>query len=58
MPIIIDDRIIFRMTVTEALAHPYLKDYSMPDDEPIASGPFILDEGSPRRTLSEWKGML
>lgn len=47
-----------RMTVTEALAHPYLEEYSMPEDEPVADGPFILDEGSPERTVAEWKELI
>lgn len=44
------------MTVTDALSHPYLEEYSMPEDEPVADGPFILDEGSNGRTVAEWKG--
>ncbi|VDN02564.1 unnamed protein product [Thelazia callipaeda] len=44
-----------RMTVTDALSHPYLAEYSVPEDEPVAGGPFILDEVSSDRTLSEWK---
>ncbi|VDK63111.1 unnamed protein product [Onchocerca ochengi] len=46
-----------RMTVTDALSHPYLEEYSMPEDEPVADGPFILDEGSSGRTVAEWKGI-
>uniref|UniRef100_A0A915PKV0 mitogen-activated protein kinase n=1 Tax=Setaria digitata TaxID=48799 RepID=A0A915PKV0_9BILA len=46
-----------RMTVTEALSHPYLEEYSMPEDEPVADGPFILDEGSNGRTVAEWKSI-
>lgn len=45
------------MTVTDALSHPYLEEYSMPEDEPVADGPFILDEGSSGRTVAEWKGI-
>uniref|UniRef100_A0A183DNR8 mitogen-activated protein kinase n=1 Tax=Gongylonema pulchrum TaxID=637853 RepID=A0A183DNR8_9BILA len=47
-----------RMTVAEALAHPYLREYSMPDDEPIADGPFTLDEGSSCKTISDWKALI
>uniref|UniRef100_A0A9J2P3C0 Protein kinase domain-containing protein n=1 Tax=Ascaris lumbricoides TaxID=6252 RepID=A0A9J2P3C0_ASCLU len=45
-----------RMTVQEALAHPYLAEYSVPEDEPVAPGPFVIKECShPHRTLNEWK---
>uniref|UniRef100_A0A1I8E9J7 Mitogen-activated protein kinase n=1 Tax=Wuchereria bancrofti TaxID=6293 RepID=A0A1I8E9J7_WUCBA len=47
-----------RMTVTDALSHPYLEEYSMPEDEPVADGPFILDEGSNGRTIAEWKALI
>ncbi|VDM25016.1 unnamed protein product [Toxocara canis] len=46
-----------RMTVQEALAHPYLAEYSVPEDEPVACGPFVIKECNDcHRTLTEWKG--
>ena len=32
-----------RITVEAALAHPYLKDYYDPSDEPVAQRPFTFD---------------
>ncbi len=32
-----------RITVEEGLAHPYLKDYYDPSDEPVAERPFTFD---------------
>lgn len=46
----------FGMTVLEALAHPYLAEYSDITDEPVANGPFVLEEGATKRALTEWKG--
>lgn len=48
---------IFRMTVEEGLAHPYLHKYSMPDDEPVADHPFVIEHGNDNNlTLPRWKG--
>lgn len=48
-----------RMTVEEGLAHPYLQEYSMPSDEPIAPGPFVIEtEDDHNRTLREWKEII
>ena len=33
-----------RITVNEALAHPYLRQYYDPEDEPVAEQPFRFDE--------------
>ena len=33
-----------RITVNEALAHPYLRQYYDPEDEPVAELPFRFDE--------------
>lgn len=42
----------------QALAHSYLAEYSMPEDEPVANGPFIInDDHLPKRTLAQWKGL-
>uniref|UniRef100_A0A0N5AUB8 Mitogen-activated protein kinase n=1 Tax=Syphacia muris TaxID=451379 RepID=A0A0N5AUB8_9BILA len=46
-----------RMTVEQALAHPYLQKYSMPDDEPVADGPFVIQyENDNTLTVDRWKG--
>ncbi|VDD96946.1 unnamed protein product [Enterobius vermicularis] len=46
-----------RMTVEEGLAHPYLHKYSMPDDEPVADHPFVIEHGNDNNlTLPRWKG--
>ncbi|MFH4975854.1 hypothetical protein AB6A40_002563 [Gnathostoma spinigerum] len=47
-----------RMTVTEALAHPYVADYSMPDDEPTVTEPFSIDDCEQSRSLEEWKELV
>ena len=40
-----DSTLIFRrITVNEALAHPYLRQYYDPEDEPVAELPFRFDE--------------
>lgn len=33
-----------RLTAEEALAHPYMSDYSFPLDEPISSHPFHIED--------------
>lgn len=33
-----------RLTAEEALAHPYMNDYSFPLDEPISSNPFHIED--------------
>uniref|UniRef100_A0A8R1I8S4 mitogen-activated protein kinase n=1 Tax=Caenorhabditis japonica TaxID=281687 RepID=A0A8R1I8S4_CAEJA len=43
-----------RITVEEAIQHPYLADFSLPDDEPRADHIFDLDD-SQKRTRSEWR---
>lgn len=45
-----------RITVTEALQHPYLDQYYDPQDEPVASVPFKLEmelDDLPKETLKE-----
>ncbi|PAV83699.1 hypothetical protein WR25_26618 [Diploscapter pachys] len=46
-----------RMTVGEALAHPYMTEYYLPEDEPVTSQPFNLDEPI-EHTLAQWKGII
>ncbi|CAD6192871.1 unnamed protein product [Caenorhabditis auriculariae] len=43
-----------RMTVEEAIQHPYLREYYLPEDEPVASQAFDLDD-SEARSCSQWK---
>lgn len=45
-----------RMTVEQALEHPYLEEFSMPEDEPSAEERFTLDDRE--RSLSEWKALI
>ena len=33
-----------RLTAEEALAHPYMSDYSFPLDEPVSSHPFHIED--------------
>lgn len=44
------------MTVEEALKHPYLAEFSEPEDEPAAEAPFSLDDRE--RSIQEWKGLM
>ena len=46
-----------RITVEEAIQHPYLAEFSLPDDEPRADHIFDLDD-SQARTRFEWRGKL
>ncbi|KAK0400105.1 hypothetical protein QR680_003360 [Steinernema hermaphroditum] len=46
-----------RITVEEALQHPYLEDYQMPDDEPVADRPFQFDDHA-SATIEEWRRTL
>ncbi|CAB3405896.1 unnamed protein product [Caenorhabditis bovis] len=43
-----------RMTVEEAIKHPYMKEYYEPDDEPRAPYIFHLDDGV-EKTSDEWR---
>ena len=43
------------MTVGEALAHSYMTEYYLPEDEPVTNHPFNLDEPI-EHTLAQWKG--
>lgn len=45
-----------RITVEEALAHPYLEQYYDPTDEPVAEEPFTFDmelDDLPKERLKE-----
>ncbi|KAI6242461.1 Mitogen-activated protein kinase [Aphelenchoides fujianensis] len=44
-----------RVTVDEALAHPYLKQYHDPDDEPICERPFTAEMGFDHLPVHELK---
>lgn len=44
-----------RITVEEAIQHPYLAEFSLPEDEPRADHIFDLDD-SQARTRFEWRG--
>jgi len=33
-----------RMSVEDAISHPYLPEYSMPSDEPVSESPLLIDE--------------
>ncbi|VDK48888.1 unnamed protein product [Anisakis simplex] len=45
-----------RMTVQEALEDAYLRDYHAPDDEPVASEAFVINEcNDHQKTLQQWK---
>ncbi|CAI5448269.1 unnamed protein product [Caenorhabditis angaria] len=46
-----------RLSVEEAIAHPYLAEFSLPDDEPSAGRHFDLNDGI-MRTGSEWKKII
>ncbi|KAK6041527.1 hypothetical protein COOONC_20970 [Cooperia oncophora] len=46
-----------RLTVEQALAHPYFADYVDATDEPIATSSFDLND-NPSRTRDEWKGLI
>jgi hypothetical protein len=46
-----------RISVEEALRHPYMADYHLPEDEPTAEQPFdIEDNNDSAKTLAEWRG--
>ncbi|CAJ0929032.1 unnamed protein product, partial [Mesorhabditis belari] len=45
-----------RMTVEDALKHPYLAEFSEPEDEPAAEAPFSLDDRD--RSINEWKALI
>ncbi|XGW31478.1 hypothetical protein V3C99_009997 [Haemonchus contortus] len=46
-----------RLTVEQALAHPYFADYVDATDEPVATSSIELDD-NPSRTRDEWKGII
>ncbi|KAE9553777.1 hypothetical protein FO519_002998 [Halicephalobus sp. NKZ332] len=47
-----------RISVNEALAHPYVEEHHMPTDEPTASQPFDIEENGVERTIDEWKQII
>lgn len=47
---------LFRISVEEALLHPYMCEYSMPSDEPVADQPFAINDSDTSKTLADWKG--
>ena len=47
-----------RITVDEALAHPYMKPYYDPTDEPVSQQPFTLDMEFDNLPTKELKGMV
>jgi hypothetical protein len=55
---IIFNKLLFsRISVEEALRHPYMADYHLPEDEPTAEQPFdIEDNNDTAKTLAEWRG--
>ncbi|CAD5227072.1 unnamed protein product [Bursaphelenchus xylophilus] len=44
-----------RISVEEALQHPYMAQYSMPSDEPLAPAPFVIDDGDYKKDVNYWK---
>lgn len=47
-----------RFDCEQALAHPYLAQYSDPDDEPVADAPFVFDEAEQTAPVEMLKEML
>ncbi|KAI1714599.1 protein kinase domain-containing protein [Ditylenchus destructor] len=48
-----------RISVEEALQHPYMKEYSMPDDEPTVDRPFnIEEENDIAKSVVNWKEII
>jgi serine/threonine protein kinase len=48
-----------RISVEEALTHPYVQEHHLPSDEPIAKEPFnIDDQNDAARTIEEWKEII
>jgi p38 MAP kinase len=48
-----------RISVEEALTHPYVQEHHLPSDEPIAKEPFnIDDQNDATRTIEEWKEII
>lgn len=48
---------MFRISVEDALRHPFLKDYSCPEEEPVAGFQIETDkEEDEAVTLDDWRG--
>lgn len=47
-----------RISVEEALQHAYMREYSMPSDEPLAPAPFVIDDGDSNKDVDYWKSKL
>uniref|UniRef100_A0A914DRJ1 mitogen-activated protein kinase n=1 Tax=Acrobeloides nanus TaxID=290746 RepID=A0A914DRJ1_9BILA len=47
-----------RISVEEALQHPYMKEYSLPSDEPTADHPFNIEEYDASQNINDWKSII
>ncbi|KAH7702237.1 CMGC/MAPK protein/P38 protein kinase [Aphelenchoides avenae] len=47
-----------RISVEEALSHPYLREYSMPSDEPTADRPFDIGDNDTSKSVADWKQII
>ncbi|KAI6207072.1 Mitogen-activated protein kinase [Aphelenchoides besseyi] len=45
-----------RISVEEAIEHPYVALYHEPSDEPVADGPFHIDDNVAQDDIEYWKG--
>jgi serine/threonine protein kinase len=45
-----------RISVEEALKHPYMKEYFLPEDEPVAENPFDINDSGASNSTEYWKG--
>ncbi|KAI6181181.1 Mitogen-activated protein kinase [Aphelenchoides besseyi] len=45
-----------RISVEEAIEHPYVSIYHDPNDEPVADGPFHIDDNVAQDDIEYWKG--
>ncbi|KAL3095599.1 hypothetical protein niasHT_024425 [Heterodera trifolii] len=48
-----------RISVEESLLHPYMRDYHLPADEPVAAQPFNIEDGDDMaRSVADWKEII
>lgn len=47
----------YRISVNDALAHPYVSQFS-DSDEPTASQPFDIEDNEIDRSVDEWRGIV
>jgi p38 MAP kinase len=47
-----------RISVHDALSSEYLKEYSMPSDEPTAEQPFNIDDNDTTKTIADWREII